>query len=196
MARLTGPGKKLGVSQSSNAAKVAANKAKVEANRKKVQANAAKYKSTTPTTTTKKAPAMANQKVAQGVKVTANAPGYGFLPLSESIKTRKENYPGEFRTSEKQYKSQIYNTKLPADSAKYFQTLSKINPSIAESTRSSMAKEQSRVKKLFPNATFSYSKAGGSTSKNATPNMKVKFNTPVNKMTPAQKAYYEKKGTK
>lgn len=199
MARLTkGPGDKViaGQKRVANAAKVAANKAKVEANRKKVQANAAKYKTSTSTTSTKKSPALANQKVATKTtptaKVTAKATGYGFIPLSEGIKSKKENYPGEFRASEKQYKSQVYNTKLPADSSKYFQTLSKINPSIGEATRVSMSKEQSRVKSLFPSATFSYSKAAGNSPKSATPKMQVKFNTPVNKMTPAQKAYYDR----
>lgn len=67
MARLTkGPGDKViaGQKRVANAAKVAANKAKVEANRKKVQANAAKYKTSTSTTSTKKSPSLANQKVA------------------------------------------------------------------------------------------------------------------------------------
>jgi hypothetical protein len=129
----------------------------------------------------------ANTKIKnlRDVGVKAKSPGYGYYPVSEEFGVNKKQPAGLF-------KSQVKKTKLPSDSAGYFNTLKSINPTEGKATQADMSRHQLMVKKMFPNATFTYGKRGGNT------NLSVKFNTPLNQMNAKQKAYYTKmyKGNK
>jgi len=122
----------------------------------------------------------------QGAKVTGEAPSARFFSGGPSIATGKETSPNERKQREARFKKEFSKTPAAKDSLTWLKTMRNIDPFIAEESRSDLAKLTTQAKKLFPNATTTYGRIGGN------PTARVKFNTPVNKMNPAQKAYYEK----
>ena len=122
----------------------------------------------------------------QGAKVTGEAPSARFFSGGPGIATGKETSPNERKQREARFKKEFSKTPAAKDSLTWLKTMQKIDPFVAEESRSDLSKLTAQAKKLFPNATTTYGRVGGN------PTARVKFNTPVNKMTPAQKAYYEK----
>jgi hypothetical protein len=118
-------------------------------------------------------------KTTPGVTVSAQAPAFGFVAQSH-------RYGTDTKKASEAYERSISKTKIPSDSAKYFSTLKKIDPKMGAANQAEMSRVYKTTKKTFPNATAEYKVVKG------VPRMYIKYNTPVSKMTPQQKAAYEK----
>jgi hypothetical protein len=128
----------------------------------------------------------ANTKIKnlRDVGVKAKAPGFQYLPQSEMF--RGERVPTERKMAIGTFQKQMKSTKLPSDSASYFNKMSQINPSVGRAYQKDISAYQKQVKTLFPNATFEYKQIS-----DGRPAVTVKYNTPLNQMNEKQKAAYK-----